>query len=136
MTILETETAIIEKLRESIIDLLVEGYPDIPDTYTLKHPKGAVLVNYQGSSFADPKPAGIVLQMRRVEIDTTIIVKNLRNHDGAYAYVDAVRETLTGWIEGIGRIYPTREGFISVKPGGIWQYGVSFAFNATWEEAE
>ena len=136
MTILEIETAVIEKLRESITDLLVEGYPDSPDSYTLKHAKGAVLVNYQGSSFGEPKASGPVSQMRRVEIDTTVIVKNLRSHDGAYAYVDAVRDALTGRIAGLGRVYPTREGFLSVKVGGVWQYGVSFAVNMVHEEAE
>lgn len=131
--ILDIETAIIDRLKDQVSELLVIGFPESPAGYILTHPKGAVLVSYQGSSFSEPK-SNFVSQIRRIEFDITLVVRNLRNHDGAYGYMDIIRTALTGYrVLDVARLYPTREGFLS-EQSGMWQYGMSFAMNAVWEE--
>lgn len=127
MTIAEIEQAIIERLMAKIQGLLIEGFPEKPSEYKLMHPKGALLVSYAGSTFSEPKSTDIVSQDRKVEFDIAVIMRHLRNHEGVYAYLEAVRIALTGYrIPGCGKMYPTREEFLD-ESDGIWQYRMTFA---------
>lgn len=135
MDILDIETAIIDLLVPVVPNLKVEGFPDKPVGYKLKHSTGAVLVSYQGSTFAAPitNPTS---QSRTVTFDITLIVKDLRTHNGAYQYIDLIRATLTGYrIPDLARLYPVSEGFLN-EQNGIWQWGMSFALNIIHEEVE
>lgn len=127
MTIADIEQAIIERLKAKTQGLLIEGFPEKPSEYKLMHSKGALLVSYAGSQFSETKSTDIIYQERRVEFDITVAMKHLRNHEGAYAYLDAVRIALTGYrIAGCSKMYPTKEGFLSIE-NGIWQYSITFA---------
>lgn len=133
MNILDTEEKIIDRLKEKITDLRVEGYPDDPGTYSLKHPNGAILVRYQDSTYTEPE-SFTVSQKQNAAFDITIITKNLRTNTGAYAYLEAVKSALTGYrIPDLARLYPTRDGFI-LHDRGVWYYGITFAFIAIHEE--
>lgn len=91
------------------------------------HPKGAILVVYAGSSFSEPKSTDIIYQERRIEFDINLVMRHLREHEGAYAYLDTVRLALTGFkINGTGKFYPLKEEFISEEMG-IWQYRITFS---------
>lgn len=136
MTIANIETAIIERLKSKISDVLVEGFPEKPSEYKLLHPKGALLVSYAGSTFSEPEAVDIVLQTRKIEFDITVVMRHLRTHEGAYAYLDAVRTVLTGYrIPGCSKMYPTREQFIS-EENGIWQYAITFTLTVPAIEIE
>jgi hypothetical protein len=127
VTIADIEQAIIERLRVKIQGLLIEGFPEKPSEYKLLHPKGALLVSYAGSTFSEPKPTDIVFQERKVEFDITVAMRHLRSHEGAYAYLDAVRIALAGFrIAGCSKMYPTKESFLS-EDSNIWQYVMTFA---------
>lgn len=127
MTIADIEQTIIERLRAKTQGLLIEGFPEKPSEYKLMHPKGALLVSYAGSTFSEPKPTDIVFQERKVEFDITVAMRHLRNHEGAYAYLDAVRIALTGYrIAGCSKMYPAKEEFLN-EDNGIWQYAMTFA---------
>ncbi|MCP4259089.1 MAG: hypothetical protein GY774_16510 [Planctomycetes bacterium] len=134
MNITTTENAIIAELEAQITTAKVEGYPDDPLNYNLKHPNGALLVQYQGSSYTEPV-SYVVEQKQKALFDIFIITKNLRTHTGAYAYLESVKTILTGFeITGLARLYPVQEQFLS-DVNGIWRYGITFALNTTHEEA-
>ena len=131
MNIREIENAIIERLKGGIQDLHVEGFPEKPAEFKLIHPKGAVLVHYQGSNYSEPKSLGCIYQERKLEFSITVIIKHLRSHDGAYDYLDIVRQALTGFKpENCSKMYPLKEYFLA-EDNGIWQYSINFAMTTT-----
>lgn len=136
MTILEIEQAIMERLKDKIKDLEIIAFPENPSEYRLMHAKGAILVVYAGSTFSEPKSAGHIYQERKVELDINLVMRRLRTHEGAYAYLDAVRLLLTGFrVNGTGKFYPVREQFLSEELG-IWQYRITFSASMPAVEAE
>lgn len=121
------ENAIVDRLKANISDLKIEGFPEKPSEYRLMHSKGAILVHYQGSKYSSLKSTDPVVQERTLTFGITVVVRRLRKQSGAYAYIEAVRQALTGYkIPGCTKMYPTSEEFIS-EHGGIWQYGLSFS---------
>jgi len=142
MEITEIESAIIERLKSKITDLLVEGYPDDPESYKLLHPKGALLVRYSNSTYSDPDSMGVVSQDRKMEFEVNVVARNLKNRKdkearaGAYEYLEAVRYALAGFkISGINKMFPTRDGFVK-EEGGIWVYAMAFATSTVAVEIE
>lgn len=126
MTVNHIEASIIEKLKEKITELEVIGFPEKPSEYKLLHYKGAILVHYQGGNYSESKSLGYIFQDKKLEFSITVVMRHLRNHDGAYEYLDKVREILTGFIpENCTKMYPVKEEFIS-ENNGIWQYLINF----------
>ena len=126
MNIREIENSIIEKLKISFPELLVQGFPDKPSEFNFLHPTGAILVHYQGSSYTTTQALGFVTQENKKEFGITIITRNLRSHNGAYDYIDKVKSVLSGFqIDECTSLVPTKDYFISENKG-IWQYGVNF----------
>ncbi len=144
MNVLDTEIKIIKRLEEKVNSLKVEGYPDDPAGYILKHKNGALLVRYQRSVYSEPRSA-TVDQKQTCEFDITIITKNLRTNTGAYTYLEIVKSALTGHRINLQlnpalapdyvRLYPVRDGFI-LENKGVWYYGITFALNTIHEEDE
>lgn len=127
MHISEIENKIIEKLKEEISDLHIEGFPDKPQNFNLIHPKGAILIHYQGGNYSSSKSTSSIVQEKKLEFVLTIITKNLRSNEGAYTYLDKVKEILTGHkIDGCSKMYPIKENFLS-EDAGLWQYSISFS---------
>lgn len=127
MKINKVENKIIEKLKEEISDLHIEGFPDKPQNFNLIHPKGAILVHYQGGNYSPSKSSSSIVQEKKLEFVLTIITRNLRSNEGAYTYLDKVKETLTGHkIEGCSKMYPIKENFLA-EDAGLWQYSISFS---------
>jgi len=136
MTIKAIENQIIERLKAKIQELHIEGFPEKPAEFKLIHPKGAILVHYQGSSYSEPKSLGCIFQTRKLEFSLTIVMRNLRSHEGAYDYIDKVRDILTGFKpENCEKMYPIKEDFLA-EDNGIWQYGINFAMTTQNIEAD
>ena len=126
MNIKEIETSIIEQLKTSFPEVLVQGFPDKPSEFNLLHPIGAILVHYQGSIYTNTEALGFVTQENKKEFGITIITRNLRTHNGAYEYIDKVKSAISGFkIDECTSLIPTKDYFISENKG-IWQYGINF----------
>lgn len=126
MNIRTIENTIIQKLKTEFPELYVEGFPDKPEEFILLHPIGALLVHYQGSNFSTSEAFGCITQENKKEFSITIVTRNLRSNNGAYEYLDKVKEVLTGFKpDECSQLYPTKDGFVSEK-GGIWQYAINF----------
>lgn len=126
MAINTIETDIINKLKTVITDLQIEGFPDKPSEYRLLHPSGAILVAYNGATFAIPEGSGFILQTVNLEFSITLMIRNLRDKNGAYSYIDSIIETLTGYSPtNCAKMYPTNVTFLD-ESNGIWQYGLTF----------
>jgi hypothetical protein len=91
------ENQILTRIKQEIPELHVEGFPDKPAEFRLVHPKGAILVHYQGGSYSVSKSLGYICQDKKLEFSVTVITRNLRDWQGAYFYIDKVREILTGY---------------------------------------
>jgi len=126
MAIKEIENQIIDRLKAKIPDLHIEGFPEKPAEFRLVHPKGAILVHYQGGNYSESKSLGCIYQDKKLEFSTTVVTRHLRTHEGAYGYIDKIREILTGFKpENCSKMYPVKEEFLA-EDNGIWQYSINF----------
>ena len=126
MNIREIENNIIEKLKDTFPNILVQGFPDKPSEFFLLHSIGALLVHYQGSTYSNTDALGFVSQENRKEFSITVVTRNLRTNDGAYELIDKIKSVLTGFeIKGCSELSPSKDFFIS-ENNGIWQYGINF----------
>ncbi len=127
----DIENSIIEQLKISFPEVLVQGFPDKPSEFILLHPVGALLVHYQGSNYTNSSALGFISQDNKKEFAITVVTRNLRFNDGAYEYIDNVKSVLTGFQpDGCSMLMPVKDYFIS-ENGGIWQYGINFSLNTT-----
>lgn len=126
MNIREIENNIIEKLKDTFPNILVQGFPDKPSEFLLLHSIGALLVHYQGSTYSNTDALGFVSQENKKEFSITVVTRNLRTNDGAYELIDKIKSVLTGFeIKGCSELFPSKDFFIS-ENNGIWQYGINF----------
>ena len=126
MNIREIENSIIEKLKSTFPEVLVQGFPDKPSEFILLHSIGALLVHYQGSNYTNSNILGYISQENKKDFSITIVTRNLRENQGSYEYLDKVKSTLTGFqIDECSRLMPSKDFFISENKG-IWQYGINF----------
>lgn len=130
MTTLDIENAIIDRLKSQITGLHIQGFAQNADEFAVRHPAGAALVIYGGSTYTAPSSLATINQNRKMAFDIILLFKNLRIHNGghagAYEYLDDIRAALTGYkITGCSEMYPTREEYID-EEGGIWRYGMTF----------
>jgi len=137
MTINEIENQIIERINSKINDLHIQGFPEKPSEFRLTHPKGAILVHYQGGNYSESKSLGYMVQDKKLEFSVTVVTKNLRSHEGSYFYLDKVRQILTGYRpDNCSKMQPIKEDFLS-EDNGIWQYSINFSLTTpTIKETE
>jgi hypothetical protein len=102
------------RLKAHITGLEVTGFPDKPGDYRLRHPRGALLVHYEGSDADGPRrPRIAVRAVARFEGDALLIL-------------EAARLIITGWqIVGCTRFEYAGDGFVEEKQG-IWEYDIVF----------
>ena len=125
MAIKTIEDDIKSKLESSISDLKIDSFPDKGD-YQLMHPKGAVLVDYSGTKYAEPELTEFIQQTVIYNFSTTLIVKGLRDKDGAYSHIDSIISALTGYKPtDCVTMYPTSVDFYG-EESGIFRYDISF----------
>ncbi|OGI31341.1 MAG: hypothetical protein A2287_02810, partial [Candidatus Melainabacteria bacterium RIFOXYA12_FULL_32_12] len=122
--IIEIENQIIQRIKENIPELHVEGFPEKPSEYRLIHPKGAILVHYQEAQYTESKSIGYIVQDKKLEFSVTVVARNLRNHEGAYFYLDKIRQILTGYRpHNCSKMQPKKDDFLC-ENSGIWQYAI------------
>jgi len=121
------EDQIIQKIKGNVPELHVEGFPEKPSEYMLTHPKGAILVHYQEAQYTESKSIGYIVQEKKLEFSITVVTRSLRNHEGAYFYLDKIRQILAGYKpDNCSKMQPTKENFL-MENSGIWQYAINFS---------
>ena len=124
VSVQDIENAIMAKLASALPELSVEAFPERPEEYELLHPLGAVLVQYDGSSYSQNSVSnGAVAQVRKPKFSVVYLVRNLRDAAGCYDILDRGREALCGLCI-TGAITPmeiTYEGF-TAEHDGVWIY--------------
>lgn len=85
------ERNLVEGLLAQIDDMSIESYPDDPRSFNLSHPRGAVLVKYQGHN--NSKPNGFQ-QLRTYNYSLFILIRSRRGNDGAYQVIEKIEEEI------------------------------------------
>ena len=124
--------------------LPVEAYPDNPQNYKMTKPKGVLLVAYDKSRYGQNEGLGMVVQERIMTFNVTLMVKKLKNKEGANGYLDAIRAALTGeTLDGdpeeasyVSRdpnvLVPVSENFLRHNEAkGLWTFQTKFEFKTT-----
>ncbi len=126
MSIRDIENSIIDKLKENFSNLLVDGFPEKPQEFTLIHPVGAILVHYRGGNYSNTDALGFISQDKKMDFAITVVTRNLRSNNGAYEVLEKIKQVLCGFkILGCSKLTPVKEGFLS-EISGIWQYEITF----------
>lgn len=117
--------AVCERLQEHLPDAEVKLFPDNPQTYRFIHPKGAVLVGYQGSRFGKPQALlGPVAQERVMTLHLTVFGRGVHNDAGSLALLDRLRLAVTGYAPPhCNPIHLVSEAF-QAENDGVWQYSL------------
>lgn len=113
-------------------ELAVELFPEKPSQYRLNHPAGAILLAYGSSKFSDTDALDAVFQERNLVMPLTLVFRQLNGKAGVIAYLDRIRDCLTGWVPPHcdNACRPLDEVFIG-QVAGLWQYAQRFAVRAT-----
>lgn len=136
MDIETIEAQIVARLKSKITDLFIDSFPEKPQEYTFTHPKGAILVHYQGGNYGNSQSIDVVFQQKKMEFALTIITRNLKKNNGAYLLLEKIKQILTGFkIDGCTKMLPTKEGFLT-ENNGIWQYTINFELTTPSIETE
>ena len=132
------ENAIVAQLIAGVGGIEIAHFPDEPEAYRMTHRIGSALVRYAGAKYGDLLDTAAIIQERRLEFEITIMMRDLGwgvgsapdgTSPGAYAMLEAIRATLTGFIvPGCRKMYPLRERFVERDhQGGVWIYASNFA---------
>ena len=118
---------VVERVAAQMPDIEVRLFPDKPDGYRFVHPKGAVLVGYQGSQFAKPHDVQAMVQQRTLNLYLTVFARGVHNDAGALDLLDRLRLALTGHKPvHCNPVHLLSEAFLS-EAGGVWQYELRLA---------
>lgn len=124
-TLVLLESAVLGRLRDAIpaTDLAIEPYPEKPGEYSLLHPNGALLLFVRESRYGGYSNGAM---RRTTRFIVTLLLRNFKEHQSAYDWIDAVRGLLFGYApDGWQPIQPVSEHFVS-EESGIWQYDMLF----------
>jgi hypothetical protein len=139
----ETEA---ESLEKAIVDRLtsvfgatipVEAFPDAPEDFKkLPVQRGIVLVGYRGTYYSEPTNTDTLIQETSEEFAVTLEFRNLR-HQGAYLYLNQVKNTLTGFCPAADRrpLYPVEKVFLRMSEN-LWIWGMTFRMKSQSRQLE
>lgn len=114
--------AVTEWLQKQLPDAEVRLFPDNPAQYRFIHPKGAVLVGYQGSRFGSIEQLGGISQQRVMTLHLTVFGRGLHNDGAALDLLDRLRLAVAGYQPpACLPCHLMSEQFLS-EDGGAWQY--------------
>lgn len=119
------ELSVLTQLRNGIdpAELAIEPYPEKPSEYQLLHPKGALLLFVQGSRYGNYSNGAMLRSTRFI---VTLLLRNFKQHQTAYDWIDAVQLLLFGFIpDGWQPIKALSDQFVS-ESSGVWQYDLAF----------
>ncbi len=130
------EDAIIKRLEvKTAKRVLVQCYPDDPETYEPTHGVGALLVRFAEGNYGDTRDTSLVVQDREMLFEVTLAMWSLRGKQGGiYEYMETVRTALTGFLPPncSKKLTPVSEGYVGrgaglkVKNRRLWQYQITF----------
>ena len=131
------ESAIVARLKSQIAAIEIAHYPDRPESYRMTHRIGAALVQFKSARYGEQRDTAAIIQERVLEFDLTLMMRDLGwsygatadgPSPGAYAMLEAVRASLTGFrVPGCRKMYPVAEKFVERdQQGGVWIYAISF----------
>lgn len=127
MSTLAALEAIRARLATAIPSMAAELYPDKPAEYRLNHPRGAFLVGYGGSKTDDPALMDLVVQSRTIDVQITIVQRQLNGNGGVIDSLDDLIRTITGYAPpDCGKLYLRSDQFLG-ETGGLWQYAATFS---------
>ena len=129
-----TETALEDQTRLLVapFSMKVEPFPDNPDNYIPTHPTGTVLVVYKGSAYGPAQATDLVIQDREMDFELTILIRNLRKHQGAYAVIEALRLGVAGWMApGANRGARLVRDEFRGHESGIWHWALGIRIPTT-----
>lgn len=112
------------RLKAKLPDFAVEFFPDNPEEYRLNHPKGALLVQYLRSRYAEQDDCDAVVQERKAEVAIVVMVRQLRGRDGAVATIDRVEAAMMGYRVSGWRPFRLVENRFIREKAGLWSYVV------------
>lgn len=121
--IAETESQIVELLKDALPLVNVEAFPDNPTEYKLLHNKGAVLVAYKGRSSESVTDCG--LSCSEYEFNVNFLFRNLRQRDGHQGVYPSL-ETAESALKGFLRL--SSERFVGFE-NGVWEYSQLYRLN-------
>lgn len=90
-------TALRDHLQAALPGYEVALFPDHPDSYRFIHPRGAVLIGYQGSKFTKLEALGMIAQQRDITLNLTVFGRGLHGDGAALDLLDALRLALVGY---------------------------------------
>jgi len=112
--------------------LEIRYYPQDAGQYRLNHPVGAVLLGYSRSQFSAERGLDATWVTRELSMPLTLVFCQLDGPDGVIAWLDRLRETLTGFVPAHcdRPMHPVSELFLGEETG-IWQYGQEWVTRTT-----
>lgn len=115
-------TALRDHLQAALPEYEVALFPDRPDGYRFIHPKGAVLIGYQGSKFTRLESLGMIAQQRDLTLNLTVFGRGVHHDGAALDLLDALRLAVVGYRPpDCQPCHLLSEGFLA-EDGGAWQY--------------
>jgi hypothetical protein len=140
MNILTAENAIITRLQDQIKSTLtsdfdaplIQSFPKDPNIHFESiNPQGEILVRFDSSNPDLPiaNRESVIVQDMPINWGVWIVTNNLVEHTGAYEWISAVKDALTGWAVSDWAdstpLYCTNIQLIE-ESGGIWFYEMMF----------
>ncbi|MBI4835923.1 MAG: hypothetical protein HY817_01550 [Candidatus Abawacabacteria bacterium] len=130
--------SIVRQLQLEFPGFYIDDYVKSPKDFYLKHPKGALLVAFKGSTYSANQSTDLIVQERTFNFEIILSMKHLQTDANIQDQLDAVRLALTGFqpkdIEGnlitINKMIPSSDRFIE-EENGTWIYGISFSVKAS-----
>lgn len=138
MDLQAAEDAIIAAIRDT--GAMATPFPENPEAYVPTHAELMHLVRFDSDTFAEPVPnrKRVITQETRGEWIVVTVFRQLRDHKGIYAHLEALREALTGYtltdVAQATVLYPVRRNFLMEK-SGQWFYQSVFAMSRPESEA-
>ncbi len=124
------EEALIEELNRHIpVWVDIEPWPENTDTFDFANRKGALLIHYAGSRYANPQGQSSN-QKRAVSFALVLKTRSLKGEYGAYDVLEDIRQCLQGLsLEGSGPLRMVSDDLVS-EAEGVWQWQIIIALPA------
>ena len=133
MLIFEIRNAIIEGLKKAVTGVAVEIAPDDPQSYSLKHPKGAILVDYDYSNASEPSGSSQALLH---SFNAIVCLRNLAQSNEGLEIIEKVKTAITALDFGARRsFYCSRIAQLGFEQGVLY-YELNFVLPDYWDTWE
>lgn len=121
------EEALRARVAAKIPAVKVEVFPDDPETYKARNPKGTILVRYIGDDYGPVDDTSETVQERVLLFDLVVVTKSLSGSGGTTDLLEKVRGAVAGFrAPGFRKLYLRRSRFME-RGEGVWIYALSVA---------